>query len=169
MGALPGGLACHLLRDASTLPQPELSLHIIEAEDPVGELGHGFQVPVQYRDVQEDAPPRGLLHGLGNWCRVYSWPFRTSGDCAPLSGKDDGSPPGWSAARTEVKALLTFSSIALRSSRLRMPERMPVIKRILNCCKWGLPFRARSISSGAMRTLNDGEQGDGGQELEFHR
>jgi hypothetical protein len=50
-----------------------------------------------------------------------------------------------------------------------MPERMPVIKRILNCCKWGLPFRARSISSGAMRTLNDGEQGDGGQELEFHR
>jgi len=46
--------------------------------------------------------------------------------------------------------------------------RMPVIKRILNCCRWGLPFRTRSISSGAMRTLNDGEQEDGGQELDFH-
>jgi hypothetical protein len=54
----------------------------------------------------------------------------------------------------EVKALLTMSSMELRSSRLRMPERMPVIKRILNCCRWGLPLRARtSISSGAMRTL----------------
>ena len=42
-------------------------------------------------------------------------------------------------------------------------------KRILNGCRWGLPFRARAgISSGAMRTLNDGEQGDGGQEFDFH-
>jgi len=62
-----------------------------------------------------------------------------------------------------------MSSIELRSSRLRVPERMPAIERILNCCRWGLPFRARAgISSGAMRTLNDGEQGDGGQEVDFH-
>ena len=29
------------------------------------------------------------------------------------------------------------------------------IKRVLYCCRWGLPFRPRaSISSGAMRTLS---------------
>jgi hypothetical protein len=70
----------------------------------------------------------------------------------------------------KAKALLTFSSIELRYSRLRTPERMPVIKRILNCWRWGLPFGARSISSGATSTLERlGEQGDGGQELDFHR
>jgi hypothetical protein len=50
---LPGGLACQLLRDASTMPQPDL-LHVIEAEDPVGILGHGFRVPVQCGGVQVD-------------------------------------------------------------------------------------------------------------------
>jgi hypothetical protein len=49
-----------------------------------------------------------------------------------------------------------------------MPERMPVIKRILNCCRWGLPFQSAASPPGAMRTLNDGEQGDGGQEFYFH-
>jgi len=61
-----GGLACHLLRDASALAVG-LPLHIIEAEDPIGELRR--QVPVQYRGVQEDAPPRGLPQGLGNVAR----------------------------------------------------------------------------------------------------
>jgi hypothetical protein len=57
----------------------------------------------------------------------------------------------------------------LRSSLLRTPERMPG-KTILNCRRWRLPLRARaSISSGAMSTLERlGEQGDGGQEFEFH-
>jgi hypothetical protein len=32
----------------------------------------------------------------------------------------------------------------------------------------GVAVSERSISSGAMRTLNDGEQGDGGQEFNFH-
>jgi len=46
------------------------NMHVIEAEDPVGELGHGFQVPVQCGGVQEDGClPRGLLHGLGNAAR----------------------------------------------------------------------------------------------------
>jgi len=63
---------------------------------------------------------------------------------------------------------LLQDSPKLQSSRLRIPERMPTINWILNCFRWGLPFRARSISSGAMRTLNDGDQGDGGQEFDFH-
>ena len=141
-----GGLACHFLRDASTLAVG-LPLHIIEAEDPVGELGHGFKVPVQYSGVQEDGRLRPGRRGS-----PYPWPFRNAD--APLSGRGDESPPGWSTARTEVKALLTSSStMSSRSSRLRMPERMPVIKRILICCRWGLPFRARSISSGGERTV----------------
>jgi len=32
----------------------------------------------------------------------------------------------------------------------------------------GVAVSERGISSGAMRTLNDGEQGDGGQEFYFH-
>ena len=116
-----------------------------------GRRGHGFQVPVQCRGVKEDAPERPAS-GPGQHGPPYLWPFRTPD--APLSGRSGGFPPEWSTARTEVKALLTISSIELRSSRLRMPERMPVIKRILNCCRWGLPFRARSISSGATSTLS---------------
>jgi hypothetical protein len=50
-------------------------MHVLEAEDPVGELGHGFNVPVQCRGVQEDAPRRGLLHGLGNVARHIPGPF----------------------------------------------------------------------------------------------
>jgi hypothetical protein len=50
-----------------------------------------------------------------------------------------------------------------------MLKRLPVLKRILNCCRWGLPFSVLgSISSGAMRTINDGEQGDGGQDFNIH-
>jgi len=79
MGVLPRGLACHLLRDASTLPQP-CSLHVIEAEDPVGMLDHGFQVPVQYGGVQEDGRfPGGLLHVLGNMARHIPGPFIEQG------------------------------------------------------------------------------------------
>jgi len=70
---------------------------------------------------------------------------------------------------TDVKALLTIRSIEPRSSRPRTPERMPVMKRILNCCRWELPFRARSISSGGDKHAQRlGEQGDGGQEFDFH-
>jgi hypothetical protein len=56
---------------------------------------------------------------------------------------------------TEVKPLLTLSSMVLWSSRPRTPERMPVIKTIQNCYRRRLPFRARaSISSGATSTLS---------------
>jgi len=67
-----------------------------------------------------------------------------------------GSPPGWSTARTEVKALLTVSSMESRSSRLRMPERIPAIKRSLNCCRCGLPLRApgRHILGGDDQVLD---------------
>ena len=64
-----GGLACQLLRDASPLAQPS-SLNIIEAEHSVGELGHGFQVPVQYRGVQGDVPERPAS---GSGHRIYRY------------------------------------------------------------------------------------------------
>jgi hypothetical protein len=68
------------------------------------------------------------------------------------------------------EGLLTLRSRELRSRRLRTPERMPVMKTILNCCRWGLPLSARaSISYGTMRTLSClGEQGNGRQGLDFH-
>jgi len=50
-----------------------LPLHIIEAEDPVGEFGHCFQVPVQYR--VDGRLPRGLLHGLGDAVRYIPGTF----------------------------------------------------------------------------------------------
>jgi hypothetical protein len=96
--------------------------------------------------------PRGLFHGLGNMARHIPGPFVRR--CSTIRKE------WWFSSRmvlswTEVKALLASSSVELRSSRLRMPERMPVIKRILNCCRWRLPFRARaSISSGATSTLS---------------
>jgi hypothetical protein len=63
---------------------------------------------------------------------------------------------------TEVKALLTSRSREPRSSRLRMPERMPVIRRILNCCRWGLPFQsAQHLLRGDEDAKRLGEQGDG--------
>jgi len=60
------GLACQLLRDASPLAVG-LPPHIIEAEDPVGELGHGFQVPVQYGGVKEDAPREACFRAWAIW------------------------------------------------------------------------------------------------------
>jgi len=125
-------------------------------------------VPVQYRGVREDAP-RGLLQGLGNVARHIPGPFVELGVVLNYQEGVVILHEGGPQLGRKAKALPTFSStMSSRSSWLRMPERMPVIKRILNCCRWGLPFRARSISSGAMRTLNDGEQGDGGQELDFY-
>jgi hypothetical protein len=56
---------------------------------------------------------------------------------------------------TDVKAFLTIRSMELRSSWLRTPERMPVMRTILNGCRWGLPLRAWArISSGATSTLS---------------
>jgi len=69
-----GGLACQLLRDSSALAVG-LPLHVIEAEDP-GRRGHGFQVPVQYGGVKEDAPERPASWP-GQRGPPYSWPFRT--------------------------------------------------------------------------------------------
>ena len=101
--------------------------------------------------------PRGLLHGLGNMaCHIPS-PFVSPmlhyqegvvvliQDCPELDGRPrPSSRPGSRGPACS-----------------RMPERMPAIKRILNCCRRGLPFRARaSISSGVMRTLQ-GSRGAG--------
>jgi hypothetical protein len=61
-----GGLACSLLRDASTLAVG-LPVHIIEAESPVGGRGHGFQVPVQYGGVKEDAPREACFMVWAIW------------------------------------------------------------------------------------------------------
>ena len=69
-----GGLACHFLRDASTLAVG-LPLHIIEAEDPVGAAwlpGVGL-----IRERTGGCPPRGLLQGLGNAVRRIPGPFVT--------------------------------------------------------------------------------------------
>ena len=118
-----------------------LPLHVIEAEDPVGELGPFASRCRSNTGAYRRMHPERPASGPGQRGPPYPWPFRRAGGCAPLSGMGGGSPPGWSTARTEVKALLT--SRESRSSRLRMPERMPAIKRILNCCWCGLPFRAR--------------------------
>jgi hypothetical protein len=45
-----------IIRGCSTFAQPEFSLHVIEAEYPVGILGNGLQMAVQCRGGQEDAP-----------------------------------------------------------------------------------------------------------------
>jgi len=120
------GLACHLHRDAFALAQPR-SLRVIGAEDP-GRRGHGFQVPVQYSGVQEDAPERPAS-GPGQRGPPYPWPFRTPS--APLPGKGGDSPPGGSTARTEVKAILTSWSVKLRISCLKMlKQSLPMWRKL---------------------------------------
>ena len=86
-----------------------LPLHIIEAEDPVGELGHGIQVPVQYRGVKEDAPREACF---------MAWATRPAISLAPSQSKGLRSTirkGWWFSSRmilrwTEVNVLLTSSS-----------------------------------------------------------
>jgi len=120
-----------LPRDASALVQP-ISLQNIEAEDPVGELGHCIRVPVQCRGVQEDGRlPRGLLHGLGNVAGNVPRPFVEEGvmpryqEGVVVLLKDGPEPDGG-----ECPPHYQVHGAAVQ--RLRIPERMPVIKRILN-------------------------------------
>jgi hypothetical protein len=119
-----GGLACNLLRDASTLAVG-LPLHVIEAEGPVGAAmaSRCRSNTGAYRRMHPERP----ASGPGQRGPPYPWPFRKPD--APLSGRSGGSPPGWSTARTEVKALLTSSSMEMRSSRLRM-----YAARLHSCC-----------------------------------
>ena len=108
---------------------------------------YGFQVPVQYQGY------RRMVASL-EAC-FTAWATRSAISLALSDARRSTiRKEWWFSSRMvlswrEVKALLTISSIALRSSRLRTPERMSVIKRILNCGRWRLPLRARaSISSG---------------------
>jgi len=86
-------------------------------------------------------PPRGLLQNLGNVARHIPGPF-----VRPMLHYQEGVVillQDCPQLGRKAKALLTFSSTMIsRSSWRRMPERMPVIKRILNCCRWGLPFQS---------------------------
>ena len=122
----PGGLACHLLRDASTLAQPS-SLHIIEAEDQ-GTASSGLLLPGAgpMRGRTGGYPREACFMAWATWPAIF---LALSYADAPLSGRSGGSPPGWSAARTEVKALLTLISMELRSSWLRM-----YAARLHSCC-----------------------------------
>jgi len=45
---------------------------------------YGFQVPVQYEGVKEDAPPRGLLHGLGKVACYIPGPLVELGLCSTI-------------------------------------------------------------------------------------
>jgi hypothetical protein len=131
--------------------RPALAYH--RSKDPVGAV-MASRCRSNTRAYRRMTPSRPAS-GPGQNGPPYSWLFQQSrGLCSTIM--NGGSPPGWPTARTEVKALFTDSSVELLSNWLRMPERMPVIKRILNCCRWGLPFKARArISSGAMRTAQE--------------
>ena len=145
-------------------------MHVIEAEDPVGELGHGFQVPVQYRGVQEDGRlPRGLFHGLGNVARHIPGPFVEQGvvlhyqegvvvllqDGPELDGGE--GPPH---AQLDRAAIQPAEDARADASDKEDPELLQV---------WvAVQGPGQHLLRGDGDAQRPGEQGDGGQEFYFH-
>jgi len=98
-------------------------------------------------------PPRGLLHGLGNMARHIPGPFvrpmlHYQDEVVVLLQDDPEMDGGEGPPHYQLP-----SELAVHPAEV--PERMPVIRRIPNCCRCGLPLSAlASISSGATSTLS---------------
>jgi len=167
IGALPGGLACHLPRDPFAAARSR-SLHILEAEDPVGELGHRFQVPVQYGGVQEDGRlPRGLLHGLGNVARHIPGPFLRPMLHYPeravvllQDGPELDGGEGPSHYQLHGAAVQPAEDARANAGDKEDPELLEV----------GVAVQGpgQHLLGGDRDAQRLGEQGDGGQEFDFH-